>query len=517
MTLGQALMVALGVAAAVVIAAADRATGARGGRGRRRRRLGVDASARLARGRDLVALRVRRGHYSGRFVLGSVARRLVATEAPRRARRSGGRQRDLGSRSSVAMIGPTRCGKTATTISAVLDWDGPAILSSVKADLMAATIAWRRRLGEVRVFDPTRSTDQEGAGWSPLRGAATIPGAQQAARALIDAGPRGGAENLDFFLRLAEQLLWPHLYLAAAHGHTMRDVVRWILTQTSPHQPDTDLATLAAAARHEPTGADVHEALCATWALDRRTRASAYATAQTLIGAWTDPNVAAASDDDEIDLAWLLEGTNTLYICAPLHHQQRLAPVFGGLLGDLINQAYERVNRTNTPLPTTLVVLDEAANTPARWLPHVASTCAGIGILLVTIWQSKTQLDAAYGPHADSVLTNHATKLIFAGVSDLPTLDYVARLVGDEEVTRTAAHLDRGDGRRGLTVSSYRTALVPAHVLRQTRPGHALLVHATLPPAHLISRPYYRDRRLRARADTSQPTDDDDRATSRHP
>ena len=43
------------------------------------------------------------------------------------------------------------------------------------------------------------------------------------------------------------------------------------------------------------------------------------------------------------------------------------------------------------------MVIDEAGNMPLAWLPEVAATCAGIGILLVTIWQSKAQLDAAYG------------------------------------------------------------------------------------------------------------------------
>jgi type IV secretion system protein VirD4 len=471
-----------------------------GGPRRSRRRLGVDTSARLARRSEIGPLVVWRGRHAGRFVLGYVKHRLVATEHHRNVRRRSVRRRgSVGDRSSVAIIGPTRCGKTAAAIGGILDWDGPAILSSVKSDVMAATIGWRRRLGEVRVFDPTASTSEASAGWSPLRGASSIAGAQQAARALIDAGPRGGAENLDFFLRLAEQLLWPHLYLAATNGATMRDVVRWIHAQTSPDDPTTDLARYAATV-NGPAGVDAAEALAATWTLDRRTRASAYATGQTLLGAWTDPSVAAASEYDELDLAWLLEGNNTLYVCAPLHHQQRLAPVFGGLLGDLVNQAYERVNRTNTPLPSTLVVLDEAANTPTRWLPHVASTCAGIGLLLVTIWQSKAQLDAAYGPLADSVLTNHATKLIFAGVSDLPTLEYVSRLVGDEEIIRTSATLDRRQRDGSLTVSTQQTAMLPAHVLRQSRPGHALLVHGTLPPADLTSRPYFRDRRLSARA-----------------
>ena len=221
---------------------------------------------------------------------------------------------------------------------------------------------------------------------------------------------------------------------------------------------------------------------------------------QTLIGAWTDPGVLAASDVEEIDLEWLLAGSNTLYICSPLHEQQRLAPVFGSLLGDLINQAYERVATNDEPLPTTLMVLDEAANTPTRWLPQVASTCAGIGLLLVTIWQSKAQLDAAYGDLADSVLTNHGTKIIFSGASDLPTLEYAARLIGDEEIVRRGTTLDQRDGHRTLNLSRQTVPLLPGHVLRQTRPGNALLVHAALPPAHLKTRPYYRDRALLARA-----------------
>jgi hypothetical protein len=32
------------------------------------------------------------------------------------------------------------------------------------------------------------------------------------------------------------------------------------------------------------------------------------------------------------------------------------------------------------------------------------------------------------------------------------------------------------------------------------RPGDALLVHGTLPPAHIRARPYHRDRRLAVRA-----------------
>ena len=138
------------------------------------------------------------------------------------------------------------------------------------------------------------------------------------------------------------------------------------------------------------------------------------------------------------------------------------------------------------------MVVDEAGNMPLAWLPEVAATCAGIGILLVTIWQSKAQLDAAYGRLADSVLTNHLTKVVFSGCSDPATLDYVSRLLGDEDVQHRSTVLrPRRRHRRSVSESTHREALTPFHLLRQVRPGEAVLIHGTLPPAHLQARRYW--------------------------
>ncbi len=492
------------IAAALASAVASRRLHALARVTERRTRLGVDTSARLATARDMRPLIVRRP-IPGRFILGRVGRHLIATESPAPRRRRMRRGSGVGDRTSVAIIGPTRCGKTAAAISGILDWSGPAVLSSVKSDLMAATIGWRRTLGEVRVFDPTCSTNEPSCGWSPLRAAGTISGAQKAARGLVDAGPRAGADNLDFWLRLAEQTLWPHLYLAAHHRRTMGHVTRWITTQESPEDPSTELATLAIKGLDDPDPAIARDTrlardgLLGLWNLDRRTRSSAYATAQTLIGPWNDPDVARTSLTHDVDLEWLLNGDNTLYLCGPLHEQARLAPVFGGLLGDLIHQVYEHVTQTDRAITPTLFVLDEAANTPTRWLPETASTCAGLGVLLVTIWQAKAQLDAAYGRRADTVLTNHGTKVIFSGTSDLATLDYASRLLSDEDTRHSSTTIDESTGHRSRAESRQRLPLLPSHVLRQTRPGTALLIHGDLPPAHLKSRPYYREPSLRAR------------------
>jgi type IV secretion system protein VirD4 len=209
--------------------------------------------------------------------------------------------------------------------------------------------------------------------------------------------------------------------------------------------------------------------------------------------------VAASAEGPAVELEWLLSGRNTLYLSAPGEDMQRLQAVFGGLLGDLVQQGFAHANAMQATLGDLLLVMDEAGNTPTRWLPAVASTCAGIGILLVTVWQSKAQIDAEYGRLADSVITNHGTKVIYAGVSDPTSFGYVASLVGDEEIpTRSMTADVRVDGgRRSVSESTIHRPLLPGHLLRVLRPGDALLIHGTLPPAHLISRPWDVDRRLR--------------------
>ena len=120
-----------------------------------RRPLGVDARARFAASSDLRPLVVGRTH-PGRFLLGRAGRDRLATEVmPKRRRR---RWRHQGDRGAVALIGPSRSGKTTAAVSGILCWDGPAVLSSVKADLLATTAGWRRRQGEVLVYDPTATT-----------------------------------------------------------------------------------------------------------------------------------------------------------------------------------------------------------------------------------------------------------------------------------------------------------------------------------------------------------------------
>jgi type IV secretion system protein VirD4 len=470
----------------------------------RRHRLGVDTASRLATPRDIAPLVVR-GPVEGRFILGRVAGRLVATENRQWAqrRRRGPRH---GDRSAVCVIGPTRCGKTANTISGILEWEGPAILSSVKTDLLQATLSQRQALGNVKIFDPTGITGRKAGKWSPLWNAKTLVGAQKAAAALRAASPRPSERTAthELFSGLAEQLLWPLFYTAAVSKLTMGHVVRWLLTceHPVPGKPG-EVGELLEVQKTEHgenarTAAEAAEmTLQSIWRQDERMRSDIYVTAQELLAPWQDPQVAASAVEPDITLEWLVSGKNTLYVCAPQHDQSRLDIVFGALVSDLIYQAYDWERRRAERLRDTLVVLDEAANTPTEWLPQVVSTCSGIGILLVTVWQSKAQIDAAYGTLADSVLTNHGTKIFFSGISDPATLDYASGLLGNEEVGQRSTSTELAWGRRSMSESTTQRPLVPSDALRRMPSFNALLIHGSLHPAHLVARRYYDERRLR--------------------
>jgi type IV secretion system protein VirD4 len=499
--------VAFGAAGGVTVGVLRWRAGVRAVGPVRLRRLGFKGTARFATARDLTPLVVD-GPKAGRFILGRVGRHLVATEDrrldPATSRRV---QRRQGDRGAVALIGPSRSGKTTAAIAGILEWEGPAVLASVKTDLLAATAKWRAEQGYVRVFDPTGCTGQPASSWSPLRDAKTVQGAQRAARILADTAP-GDLEDDAFWTSQCEILLFALLYTAAnTEGRSMRHVVDWVLTQDKPGElgrGDLEPLLQALIASDDPEvvhGAEeAGKALLAIWQMDERTRSSVYATAQSVVWPWADPGVAASAEGSDITLDWLCSQSNTLYICAPIDDQKRLQSVFGGLLGDLIREAFSRFNRTGKPLdPPLLVVIDEAGNTPLRSLPEYASTVAGIGILLVTIWQSKAQLDVAYHRAADTILTNHLTKVFYTSASDLSGLELAAKLVGEAYLPMRSSSTDlRGPG-GSLSESSQAIPLAPAEVLRQMIPGDALLIHGTLPPAQLRTRPYHRERHLVAR------------------
>jgi type IV secretion system protein VirD4 len=373
------------------------------------------------------------------------------------------------------VLGPSQSGKTrGLAIPAVLEWDGPVLATSVKRDLVRDTIGGRAARGPTWVYDPTGSSGLATTTWSPLAACTTWQGARRTA-AWLCAGartnPGGGSGEEDFWYAAAGKLLAPYLFAAAIGGADMGQVVRWIDAQTE------DEVEAILAWHPEAMGA-----ASASWQRDERTRSSVFTTAEMVLEAFADPAVLSSATTSEIDPARLIGGESaTLYVCAPGHEQDRLRPVFATLLHTVITAAYD-AGELGRPL---LIVLDEAANiAPLRDLDAIASTAAGHGIQLVTVWQDLAQVRARYGERASTVVNNHRAKVVLSGISDPATLDYTSRLIGDADVNDHSLTVDASGG-RSTTRSPRERRLAPGAELRRIRPGEGVLVYGHLPPTRI--------------------------------
>ena len=421
----------------------------------------------FARREDLAAFYVE-APASGRISLGHAYGRLIAAQLEQ----------------SVLVVGPTRSGKTTGfAIPNLLEWRGPAVVLSAKTDLVHATHAERARVGPVQVFDPTGVSGLPTSSWSPLDEAATWAGAVRISNAMSRlSGTTDGLGGSNHWQRVAAQLLAPLLHAAALdQRYGMDTVLSWVKTQRVG-------AAMAALVRAENKVAE--ESLQSTLDTEQRQRDSAFNTVRTVLDAYEDPDVLASAvrDDD----APVLDRGGTLYLVATASDQSRLAPLFLGLLDQVLRDTFLRAAQTRAKHGAAvaeddqrlLLLLDEAANiAPLPELATLASTAGGEGVQLLTIFQDLSQLRHRYGSEWGSIASNHTTKVLLPGVGDPETLHYFSRLSGDVEVLERSE--TRGDGRSSTTEGPRRRPLLDEAALRALPSGSGLLWAGTVPPARL--------------------------------
>jgi type IV secretion system protein VirD4 len=412
-----------------------------------------------ARPRDLGALVVR-GRQPGRFTLGRLDRRLLASDGE----------------AHVAVIAPTRSGKTTRCVVPwLLEHDGPAIVASVKRDVLAETISWRRRLGPVHVWDPGAP---DCAGWTPLEGCAHWGHALRQGLWLADAVDHAEHGAARFWNQEAAKLLSPLLHAAALNATSIEAVIAWLDTQAVDEPAEILDAAGASAARRQ---------LHAVAGLDPRNRGTTYMSAGSLLAAYRHPDVRASARPELTPDRFLDGGTPTLYICSPERRQRELAPLVVALLSGMLEAAAVRATTQGALSPTLRILLDEAANiAPLSHLPQHLSQAAAHGVRIATVWQSLAQARERYHDGADSILANSTAKLFMGPITDTTTRSYVEQLLGHEPQQHDDHKIWRPKA--------------PAQALQQLGQDRALLVSGNLPPAIVRLHGYWRTRGLARRS-----------------
>ena len=369
----------------------------------------------------------------------------------------------------VCVIAPPGAAKTAgVVIPALLEWSGPAIALSTKPDVLKHTRGARGLHGRVCVFDPLGESGT--ASWSVLAGCESWEVALVRAEALASAAKRERESAVgEWWDQIASDLIAPLLHAAALSTSSMRDVYRWVTTQ------DTTTPRSLLAAHHATDETDFDGVVAALAQLDSlqarddRARTSTWMAAAQILRVYRLPSL-HRHDQPLLDLDELISQNGTLYIVASDEHQALLRPLVVALVDAAYRTAFERGR--NEPLdPPFLMALDETANiAPLRRLPEYLAQSRGAGITILTVWQGLSQAYARYGEQAGGILGNSLAQVFFGGSSDPRTLDYLERMLRQQELD-PAQRIDprRLDGRALVIYRDHQPFLLQPRISFQNR------------------------------------------------
>ncbi len=404
-----------------------------------------------------------------------------------------GRWRSARRERAVLVLGPPRSGKTsAVIIPALLSHPGPAVSTSTKPDVLAATHGARSRAGRVWVFNPTGAASAAvGVGerlcWSPVTCSASWDGAMLMARAMVTGARVGsGTSDASHWAKRAEALLGPLLHAAAIR----RRDIRWVLSWVIEHNLKEPLELL------DPDGSPLArsslEGLANT---EARERSSIFSAGADALEAYTSEAALNAAKDPNFIPSRFITTQDTIYIHAPAELQALAAPLVCGLLAEIRRETYlafadgrlqERV----------LFCLDEVANiAPLAELPQIASEGGGQGLALLAALQDLSQARARWGQAADGFLTLFGSKLILPGIADSQTLESISLALGEYDrrlVSHTTTRNWQSGTSRGETVSTQRQRVLSPGEIANIPVGKALHLDGvrwellTLTPAHAV-------------------------------
>jgi type IV secretory pathway TraG/TraD family ATPase VirD4 len=381
-----------------------------------------------------------------------------------------------GPESSVLVVGPPRSGKTSSlVVPNVLDAPAAVVSTSTKPDVFEATMFRRWVLGNVYVFDPTGATEiPEGVHplrWSPVVGCDTFDAAVSMAHALGTAARPGSAlTESAHWVERAESLLAPLLFAANLGGRDMATLCRWVLAR--------DLREPLAAL--ERSGHQMAQAVLAgIVGTDERERSGIFSTTSGLLAAYRSEAALATTRKVNFDPARFVRSTDALYICAPAHAQELLAPLVVALLEQIRSAVYARPQQA----APVVFVLDEVASiAPLPSLPALAAEGGGQGLVTLACLQDLSQARARWGEVAEGFFSIFNTKLVFPGLAEQRTLQLISALAGEEPVPTRSVNIPNRwasflSGQHHVATTTHSVVWrprLPVDEIARGHPGHAL-------------------------------------------
>jgi len=455
--------------------------------------------------RQLTAGRSRRGYASRRQVTASLSERAVmarsavlrpslagrpctVTDVGVRAGRAAGTGIPLAisAESSVLVFAAARMGKTSQVVIPWLkSWPGPALVTSVRPDVVENTATLRARNGPVWVMAPTGMLAwPDMLAWSPASGCGSFDQARIRADVMVTVGRQGkdggDSANAAYFAMMATNLLAGWLHAAAISGRSMDAVLAWALDE----RLDEPVKVLR---DHPAAAAGTAAMLDAAYRSPDVTRSNLWTTVQTAIVPLLAPAARATfapPPGEGIDLKDFLRRNGTIYLLVAEKQAAVISPLVTAFFDELVETAKRVADASPGGRldPGLGLFLDEVANTvPLQHLPALMSYAGGSGMFVTAILQNRAQAEARWGREGAAMLWGAANVKIALGGLSGDELRDLSALAGEYREALTS--YQRGGTAATLqTTLTDRKTITPEEIrtLSEAR-REALIIHATTP------------------------------------
>ncbi|MFE2314121.1 type IV secretory system conjugative DNA transfer family protein [Streptomyces sp. NPDC059441] len=388
----------------------------------------------------------------------------------------------------VAIMAPRAGKSTSLSIPVAEEAPGALLMTSNKADVYAATLASRSRIGHAWILDTQGVAQAEREmWWDMIAQAETLEGAERLASHFVT---QITSEQADPFWSQAAGDLLVGLFRAAWwEGGTVRDVMKWL---SDPNEK----APMRVLYANEPVLA---EQVDSSVNIAEETQSGIFQNARTAVSALRDERVLAWVTPDKsrpkFDPEHFATSKDTLYLLSKKGGPA--SAVVAAVADAVFTAGQEAGERNGGRLPEPMrAVLDEAANIcRIADLPDLYSHLGSRGITPFVILQSYRQGVRAWGEVGmDSMWSAATKKLIGVGMDDAKFAGDVSNLIGPHWVDRSS--YSKSKEGYSYSVGEQREEIMDAAQIRAMRKGTALLLSTGMPVAQIALRPWYAEKKL---------------------
>lgn len=346
--------------------------------------------------------------------------------------------------SVILRMASARSGKSVAMGGRLIDHRGPAVVTTVRKDLLMLTAQLRSKVGNLLVFNPGFVGNiASNFKWSVLQGCKDMTTAERRAQQLI--GDATTTEEREYWNDHAFRVLAPMMYAAAWAGLSMRAVRRWVAAGgENADRAHMQIRNVLERTPEGPAQLENVDQFFGMIGAGDKTRLSITNTIAQVLKWLGNPRVAALGDaqgDDLFDLTEFFRSNDTIYVLGG--ENRGTAALTGCLLAEIFHQAslHAETQRFGRLAPPLLLMFDEVALTVrGQPVPRWVKSAGGSGICMDLGIQSRSSLDEVWGLEGRKVImdNSHAV-LIGAGCNDVEALMDYEKLSGTRLVPQVDA------------------------------------------------------------------------------